>query len=249
MPSQSKRAAPTAQLLAPYLHLLGNTPDPEIERLSGVDKRLIFKYRVKHGITCNRARITAERTNEHGRLCSTCDGRFPLTEFTPLASSPDGLDYRCRVCDRARHNAANATPKGKAAAAAQYRSRRQMPGYAERVARYESSPRGREVIATKRRKYNQTIRGRDAHRADNARYCARPANRHKLLARVAVVRAVAIGALVRPDHCAGCGTRPPSRADGRPVIEGHHPSYERAHWLDVEWLCKSCHAARHSKGA
>lgn len=53
-------------------------------------------------------------------------------------------------------------------------------------------------------------------------------------ARVYVHRAVKCGLLVRPDRCADCGTV------GR--VEGHHfLGYAKEHWLDVRWLCRSCH--------
>ncbi|MEY8119260.1 hypothetical protein AB9F26_13460 [Falsihalocynthiibacter sp. BN13B15] len=56
-------------------------------------------------------------------------------------------------------------------------------------------------------------------------------------ARNAVNKAVAFGDLVRPKCCAHCGKFC--------VPEGHHWSYLREQWLDVEWLCKGCHVKVH----
>lgn len=32
-------------------------------------------------------------------------------------------------------------------------------------------------------------------------------------------------------------------------LDGHHWSYDREHWLDVEWLCRSCHRNEHHANA
>lgn len=53
----------------------------------------------------------------------------------------------------------------------------------------------------------------------------------------AVELAVNTGRLVRPKECSDCGTKASAQA--------HHSSYEREHWLDVEWLCQNCHSQRH----
>lgn len=62
-------------------------------------------------------------------------------------------------------------------------------------------------------------------------------------ARGAVRRAVLAGKLVRPEVCDECGVRPHSYLK----IEAHHyKGYAREHWLDVEWLCRGCHASDHT---
>lgn len=57
----------------------------------------------------------------------------------------------------------------------------------------------------------------------------------KRRARSAVMVAKAAGRLVEPERCEECGCL------GR--LEAHHPDYSRA--LDVQWLCRDCHAAVH----
>jgi len=47
-----------------------------------------------------------------------------------------------------------------------------------------------------------------------------------------VARAIRAGTLTRPSECSRCGSA--CRA------EGHHADYDKP--LDVEWLCKPCHA-------
>lgn len=49
-------------------------------------------------------------------------------------------------------------------------------------------------------------------------------------------RAIRTGEIVRPDACEHCG------AEGH--VEGHHHDYSKP--FDVEWLCRTCHAAHHS---
>lgn len=43
------------------------------------------------------------------------------------------------------------------------------------------------------------------------------------------------GRVSRPNHCERCG--------GAGPLDGHHEDYSRP--LDVNWLCRRCHAARH----
>ena len=96
----------------------------------------------------------------------------------------------------------------------------------------------------RRAKKSQRQRTRQSHRAWRERNRAvasgaaqrwKRRNPAKLRAHYAVRAAVLGGLLVRPDHCAGC-----SRAG--PVV-AHHSDYARP--LDVEWLCRRCHARRH----
>jgi hypothetical protein len=66
------------------------------------------------------------------------------------------------------------------------------------------------------------------------KYHSDKGNRHVLLARAAVKRAVADGRLIRPNTCSKCPNSGP--------IEAHHyRGYEKEFWLVVEWLCVPCH--------
>lgn len=53
----------------------------------------------------------------------------------------------------------------------------------------------------------------------------------------AVDAAIKIGLLVRAKFCSSCGRETHT--------EAHHRSYAREHWLAVNWLCQTCHAAEH----
>lgn len=67
-------------------------------------------------------------------------------------------------------------------------------------------------------------------RVTNAWKQAHPERRR---AHVQLRRAILAGKVIRPVNCQRCGCVP-----GR--IEGHHHDYSKP--LDVEWLCKPCHA-------
>ena len=55
----------------------------------------------------------------------------------------------------------------------------------------------------------------------------------------AVFKAVRSGALVRPDHCSVCGV-------GGKIHAHHGNGYEPDHYLDVVWLCVTCHSKAHA---
>jgi hypothetical protein len=75
------------------------------------------------------------------------------------------------------------------------------------------------------------------------------------LARQAVHKAIRRGDLIRPDACVKCGLQAgdvipwPWPLDGMPprvvglIHAHHHKGYAHEHWLDVQWLCRSCHVA------
>lgn len=52
-------------------------------------------------------------------------------------------------------------------------------------------------------------------------------------------KAVARGALVRPERCSECDNTGPEYRDGRASIQAHHDDYNKP--LNVRWLCKPCH--------
>jgi hypothetical protein len=76
----------------------------------------------------------------------------------------------------------------------------------------------------------------DRSRLYSAQAAWKARNPEKRRAHDAVKHALRSGRLVRLP-CADCGS---------PHSEAHHSNgYDRAHWLDVEWLCRSHHKLRH----
>ena len=54
------------------------------------------------------------------------------------------------------------------------------------------------------------------------------------MARAAVIKAIKEGKLTKPDRCSICKTK-------TKIYAHHHNGYERKFWLDIEWVCQSCH--------
>lgn len=67
----------------------------------------------------------------------------------------------------------------------------------------------------------------------------RDKNKEKVRAYNALNQAIKMGRVIKPEQCSKCPNT------GR--IEGHHEDYSKP--LDVEWLCRDCHAKIPSKGA
>jgi len=49
------------------------------------------------------------------------------------------------------------------------------------------------------------------------------------------------GNIIKPDACEACGTKANLRGH-------HHRGYDQQFWVDVVWLCGSCHHAAHGRG-
>jgi transposase-like protein len=90
---------------------------------------------------------------------------------------------------------------------------------------YRASERGKAKIESYREK----------HRASTRRWLIN--NREKKQAQTAVATAIEQGKLTR-GACEMCGS-------GHRV-HGHHDSYAKEDWLNVRWLCQSCHLRLHA---
>jgi len=98
--------------------------------------------------------------------------------------------------------------------------------------KYLQTERGKEVFRRSRDKFCRSEKGRAWRRAKAQRH--RVQNPGKAKARSVVSQAIESGRLQRPNACEKCG------AIG--MVEAHHfLGYAEEHWLDVKWLCKSCH--------
>jgi ribosomal protein S27AE len=86
-----------------------------------------------------------------------------------------------------------------------------------------------------RAKYRKTERGMEAARRGSAKWIEN--NPEKRIVHNKLNNAVRDGLIAKPESCSRCGRK--SR------IEGHHHDYTKP--LDVEWLCKRCHSAEHTK--
>lgn len=65
----------------------------------------------------------------------------------------------------------------------------------------------------------------------------RKQNPDKYKARNAVASALRKGLITKANSCDNCGSSL--------SLEAHHHSYEKEFWLDIRWLCASCHREVH----
>ena len=102
---------------------------------------------------------------------------------------------------------------------------------------FARTQRGKELQAVRGTRYRLTSEGKRRHIIDNKKH--RKLWPNKCRAREAVNHAIVLGKLNKPSCCVSCGNGG--------ILHGHHHSYEKEFWLDVEWLCSGCHSAVHKE--
>lgn len=166
------------------------------------------------------------------KRCPRCNINLPHSAFNKCAGQKDGLQSYCRDCNK-----------------------KYQCGYyvdhiddvKQRVAEYkcdnlqkvqkqyrEASSRWKHNNPT----YSYYEKNKVAEQNKGAIY--RQQNKYKIRARHAVQYAVRMGILVKSDCCEICGALN--------SLEGHHKSYDKDYWLDVLWVCRSCHQRLHGGG-
>ena len=153
------------------------------------------------------------------KTCSKCKEEKGVSEFHKDRSTPSGLQYPCKDCQRDAKRDYCKTPIGKAQKASH-------------DSKYKASPRGKSASERSREKRKHTAVGRASRKRCSDRY--RLLHPEKKLAHQAVARALSRGDIVRkPCEVCGSTTR----------IEAHHDDYSKR--LDVRWLCKKHHVEVH----
>lgn len=167
------------------------------------------------------------------KRCSTCHTEKALADFPPrIIKGRVTLNARCAPCHRAACKIAKA----------KYRSTPEHLAIEARAqARFRKSPKGQAAAAErdwaeKMRRYRATPNGKAVTRRVTSASYRRTIDHHR--ARWMLIDAIKAGRIVRPDTCSRCG------ATGN-VDAHHHHGYAREHALDVEWLCRKCHAGQH----
>jgi hypothetical protein len=165
--------------------------------------------------------------------CSGCMEWRPGGDFGRDSGNSNGLKSRCRRCHNDRAAAYRAANPGKVRAATMAWRRENadaIKSYGKQWARENRD----KVRANGRRRYlknkDEVLRERKQYRDD----CP-----EKRAAQSAVRYAIKRGELTRPSICETCGNE-----SDRP-IHAHHESYNKEHWLDVMWLCGTCHKRHH----
>lgn len=160
------------------------------------------------------------------KVCSDCGVDRPHNSY------PNGNTYpRCLDCQSAYARARWQAMKDDPAKLEEKRTRdRDWNKTSARKAahrRYRTSPRGQAA----QRRYETSTAGR----------AVKLRHTHKQRARQAVSDAVTRGRLLKPPICSSCRKTFPMQ-----LLEGHHhKGYDKAHWLDVVWLCPACSAPHH----
>ena len=195
------------------------------------------------------------------KKCSKCHQWKPVTEFSKNATKPDGLDYQCKLCVSKRQKPYYQSYKDSIKEkTVDYYQKKHPKKRCTRCRRLRIKtnfyPDRREKDGLMRRCkscYDMVTKG--DYNDINAQIYARRyyrKNKPKVLlktqeyrknypdrinAHKAVHKALKDGILVKPDSCANlkCSRKGVGR------IEAHHESYKKENWLDVIWLCSSCH--------
>ena len=128
-----------------------------------------------------------------------------------------GVNTRCKECHKA---AVRKNRQDKIEYYAQYDAER-----------YQKDPR----VRSRHKRYAKTEDGKASMKKSREKW--QKASPEKRACHVILNNAVKNGRLQKPKSCQVCG------ASGR--IEGHHHDYTKP--LDVEWLCRFCHAQKHKK--
>jgi hypothetical protein len=157
------------------------------------------------------------------KTCTGCSQTLPLEAFYRSRLGAQGYGSRCKAC--------NAT-----VSRARYARCRSEILKQTRCYRAANIGTLREKERTKRRRSDVSAR----LAADQRR--RRAAEPEKTRARKAVQNALRRGQLTKPPACQSC-----ERTDAPRLIAHHHRGYAREHWLDVEWICDSCHQRHHSQ--
>lgn len=155
------------------------------------------------------------------RRCAKCGETKPFSDFHLHRKTRSGFASRCKSCVNAGAVAYRAANRDDVIR----RKREYRQAHPERIAeqnskRYQAN-RDREIA----RRIRETKKARlvDPERV-----------RLQGLIRVTVYQAIKRGKLIKPATCSAC-----CRAGN--ITAAHH-SYAREHWLDVTWLCRSCHS-------
>lgn len=123
-------------------------------------------------------------------------------------------------------------------AAAKWRAKNPAK-HLEAVKRYRQANRDKVRQWDRDWRERNPAKTKEAARKSRKKWDAIPGNTKKATAHKRVLRAIKNGTLVNPRQCTQCGKR------GR-IEAHHHNGYEKAHQLDVVWLCCECHQKQHA---
>lgn len=197
------------------------------------------------------------------QLCKKCGLHKDFECFGLDKQKTDGLNSYCKECIRKRSDQQRKNdPKYVMNYAKAYREQNteklrkkaKLTFWRDREKRLrqgrESYYRHKEEIALSRKITRETIEGREKERLRQAEWRRKKPEKFRKAvkkwqqtykerhnAHQRVHRAIEEGILVRNEKCEEC--------DKKCKTEGHHKNYSEP--LIVNWLCRRCHASKHSK--
>ena len=158
------------------------------------------------------------------KKCFKCGVAKELTEFYKHPNMPDGTVNKCKECNKKDVRDNRFDKK-------EYYDHydRNRPNFDERIKK--QSERVTEL-------YHSDPEFRERQLSYKNNYLSK--NPHKRKASQTVNNALRDGRLEKPNCCEHCGT-------SEKKIQGHHWSYLEENWLDVIWLCTTCHGLEHRR--
>lgn len=164
------------------------------------------------------------------RVCTKCGVLMPLSKFHIDKHGRDGFHPTCKNC-----------------ANEYYRSRYRvhLEKQRERSRMYRNNNAEMRALTSHNYYVNNKFRifefQKEWRRKNkNKILVMRARHRHKYGAHCVLNRAVHAGLVEKLNWCQSCG-----KEAGLKKTEAHHGSYDRERWLDVVWLCSSCHKHLH----
>lgn len=158
------------------------------------------------------------------KKCFKCGIEKELTEFYKHPAMADGTVNKCKECNKkdVRDNRSD-----------------KLEYYQDFDRnRFNANERSTKQGKVRSIKFQDDLEYREERLQWQRDFRKRDPNRYG--ARGAISNALRDGKIKRPDCCEHCG-------DSEKKIQGHHWSYLPEHWLDVIWLCTSCHGKEHKR--
>ena len=158
------------------------------------------------------------------KMCFKCGAEKPLSEFYKHNKMADGHLNKCKECTKIDVQ----------------ENREDKKDYYMEYDRNRLNQEERNLknIERVKEKYHSNLEYKEKILQTKQAWINR--NQDKRKAQYAVSNAKRDGKLFAPDYCEHCGT-------SEKKIQAHHWSYLPEHWLDVIWLCTSCHGKEHKR--
>lgn len=155
------------------------------------------------------------------RKCTECGETKDFSEFHCRKDSKDGYRKNCKKCVNSKNLARRNENLEIYRAKERNKSVDREKARKTKKLKYANDPEFRKKVSDYQKKYKKE-------------------NKDKVYARQAVSYAILFGSMTKPDTCEHC-------ANVDTKLEAHHWSYLEKDWLDVLWLCISCHGKEHKR--